>query len=134
VDTGTGWVRVELWMNQWDGSGKQPTLLSLADTIFFLFSLVPFPLVYLAPFPLNPSSFFFHSFWYPMYIFCYFSLHFPYIPPAPINVLLSSVLCHSLYLQLALLRKIRFVAFPACAPDITLTELSHLCIRHEKVT
>ena len=35
VDTGTGWVRAELWLKQWDSSKKQPNLLSFADSIFF---------------------------------------------------------------------------------------------------
>jgi len=35
VDAGTGWLRAEMWLNEWDGSEKQPSLLSFADPIFF---------------------------------------------------------------------------------------------------
>ena len=132
VDTGTGWLRAEMWLNEWDGSEKQPSLLSFADPIFF-------PRSALSPFPISlPGSFppvthlFFHS-WYPHIYIAISRVTLPTSPPAPINLLLSSVLCHSIHLHLALLRKIRFVAFQAGAPNIMLTELSHLFIRCEEL-
>lgn len=119
----------------WFREITQPSVVCRSKFLFAVLPQVRLPLVCLSPFSLNPSYFFAPSgtpYIY-IYIYRYFSLHVLHISPAPINLLLSSLLSHSLCLQSALLSKIRFVSLPASAPDTTLTELSQFHIRYEKV-
>ena len=79
VDTGTGWLRAEMWLNEWDGSEKQPSLLSFADPIFF-------PRSALSPFPISlPGSF-------PPFTHLFFSLLL--VPPIYILLFLMSLYLH----------------------------------------
>jgi hypothetical protein len=114
------------WTN-WTVQRSNPTFcLCRAKFFFAVLPQVPFPLVY----PLNPSSFFAPG---TPYILLFLTSLSPR-PPCPHKLLLSSLLSHSLYLQSAVLSKIRFVSLPSPAPDITLTELSQLHIRYETET